>query len=186
MKTSKSKIRDEMLNRRAQMHYGEIINLSGSIAKRVIGLDFFKRAAKVGLYIALNNEVDTKRIIDKVRSLGNEVYVPKYFSKDKKYRFGKFTGWQDLESGPYGTFQPKGRSAVNSEEIDLCFLPGVAFDVKGTRVGYGKGVYDRLLADCRAPKIGLCYDFQLKDLIEADRHDVEVDMIVTEKRSIGC
>ena len=64
-------------------------------------------------------------------------------------------------------------------------MPGVAFDKTGARLGYGKGYYDRLLADTRAMKIGVGYDFQLvDDDIDTDTHDVPVDIVITQSHTI--
>ena len=61
-------------------------------------------------------------------------------------------------------------------------MPGVAYDPEGNRVGRGKGYYDRLLAGARATKIGIAYDFQVVDSIEAEPHDVRVDVVITDRR----
>lgn len=69
--------------------------------------------------------------------------------------------------------------------MDLVIVPAVAYDRHGNRVGRGKGFYDRLLADSRAAKIGIAYDFQLlDDDIDAEPHDTPVDIIITERRYI--
>ena len=66
-------------------------------------------------------------------------------------------------------------------EIDLIIVPGVAFDRQHNRLGRGKGFYDRLLSTLDVPKIGICYDFQLKDQIPAEPFDRKMDLIITEK-----
>ena len=66
-------------------------------------------------------------------------------------------------------------------EIDLTIVPGVAFDRQHNRLGRGKGFYDRLLSTLDVPKIGICYDFQLKDQIPAEPFDRKMDLIITEK-----
>ena len=64
-------------------------------------------------------------------------------------------------------------------------MPAVAYDRTGSRVGSGKGYYDRLLASTLATKIGVGYDFQvIDDIIETDSHDFPVDIVITENRTI--
>lgn len=98
------------------------------------------------------------------------------------YAITSFTNWQDIEESPYQILQPKNQSPIHPEIIDVAIIPGVAFDINGTRVGYGKGVFDKLLANSKALKIGLAYDFQmLEKPIAKESHDVTVDMVVSEK-----
>ena len=63
-------------------------------------------------------------------------------------------------------------------------VPAIAYDRNGNRVGRGKGYYDRLLADTRALKVGVGYDFQLVDEVDAETHDIPVDMVITESYRI--
>ena len=73
--------------------------------------------------------------------------------------------------------------------MDLIIVPGIVFDVKGNRLGFGKGYYDRFLspsANFKAVKIGLAYEFQVVPKIDAQPHDITMDYIITEKRIIDC
>ena len=84
----------------------------------------------------------------------------------------------------YGAFQieePSGNEICNVSDIDLIVVPGVGYDPKGNRVGRGKGYYDRLLSESKATKIGVAYDFQIVDQIEAEPHDVRVDIIISDR-----
>ncbi|MDE6528677.1 MAG: 5-formyltetrahydrofolate cyclo-ligase, partial [Muribaculaceae bacterium] len=78
-----------------------------------------------------------------------------------------------------------GNDTADISEIELIIVPGVAYDRLGNRVGRGKGYYDRLLATSKATKIGVGYDFQFLDEdIQADQHDVTMDIIITESRRL--
>jgi 5-formyltetrahydrofolate cyclo-ligase len=71
----------------------------------------------------------------------------------------------------------------------MFILPGLAFDMQGGRLGYGAGVYDAILSQARkrAPKIALCYDWQvLEEPLPLEAHDIRLDWIVTERRVIKC
>ena len=73
------------------------------------------------------------------------------------------------------------------DTVGICFVPGIAFDKSGNRIGFGKGYYDRFLKDKpQITKIGICYDFQLlkKVQIPFDEFDIKMDIIVTEKEVI--
>jgi 5-formyltetrahydrofolate cyclo-ligase len=93
-----------------------------------------------------------------------------------------------LHRGAFSVPEPDGACSVHSpEEADLIVVPGVAFDLRGRRIGYGKGYYDRALhqLEGRGRLVGFCYDFQVVDEIAAECHDVMMDLIVTERRVIN-
>ena len=89
-----------------------------------------------------------------------------------------------LKKGAYGIYEPETISEASCDDIDFVLVPGIVFDYNCRRIGFGKGYYDKLLCDMRAFKAGLCYDFQLVESINADRHDVALDAIITEERII--
>ena len=90
-----------------------------------------------------------------------------------------------LSLGSFHIEEPTGNDTTDISEIELIIVPAVAFDRQGNRVGRGKGYYDRLLSDTKATKIGVGYDFQLiEEGIDADPHDVQMDMVITETHHI--
>ncbi len=96
--------------------------------------------------------------------------------------------WKELSIGSYGILEPRTEKIRKTrvEDIDLIIVPGVAFDKKGNRIGHGKGYYDRLLDKTNATKIGLAFEFQLLKEIPTDKHDLPIDILITEKRIIKC
>lgn len=89
-----------------------------------------------------------------------------------------------LELGSFHIEEPTGDDTVDPSEIELIIVPAVAYDRRGNRLGRGKGFYDRLLAEARATKIGVGYEFQLVDSIPAEPHDVPVDYVITQTTTI--
>ncbi|WDC85889.1 5-formyltetrahydrofolate cyclo-ligase [Caloramator sp. mosi_1] len=87
----------------------------------------------------------------------------------------------ELCVGEYGILEPKDFNKIDKNDIDLIFVPGVAFDKNGYRLGYGAGYYDRFLADFKGVKVGLCYDFQLVDSVYKNEHDVKMDYLICEE-----
>jgi 5-formyltetrahydrofolate cyclo-ligase len=102
--------------------------------------------------------------------------------------FRQVTGLDALQEGAFGIPEPRPTGIEHEAEgADLIVVPGVAFDLSGHRIGYGKGYYDRFLElpERKACLVGLCHDFQLIDgAIQADRHDIQMDIIVTDRRII--
>jgi 5-formyltetrahydrofolate cyclo-ligase len=96
---------------------------------------------------------------------------------------------EDFVEGEFGIPEPKPEAPAVSKGIlknILWLVPGTAFDFKGGRLGYGRGIFDRLLADAAGIKIGICYDWQIIDAVPSDEKDVKMDFIVTESGLHSC
>ena len=140
----------------------------------------FMLAEKILMYHALPDELETRQFLAKW--------------KDRKRFFLPRVNGVNLEILPYdesrlelGAFhieEPTGENTVNPSELELIVVPAVAFDKKGTRLGRGKGFYDRLLSTTKATKIGVGYDFQLVEDLPSEPHDVPMDMVITQKTTI--
>jgi len=95
---------------------------------------------------------------------------------------------RSLVPGAFGIPEPDPDRCKQMEvsEIDFVFVPGLAFDLEGCRVGYGGGYYDRFLMDLpnSIESVGVCYDFQLVDRVPRSQHDVPVDTVVSDEQMI--
>ncbi len=181
MKT-KQEIRIELLARRESIQQDARGSVSDIITKAFFDSKIAEDKNNVLCYIPVNNEVETKLLIDDLQAMRKKVFAPA-FDKDRgHYVFALFSGWDNLAIGPYDVMQPF--DSEETERIDLAILPGVAFDLSGNRLGYGKGVYDKLLAPVDCTKIGFAYDFQILDELLVEVHDLKMDMVITEKRII--
>lgn len=135
----------------------------------------FIMARNILLYHSLPDELSTLRFISK-------------WASSKSFFLPRVNG-VNLDILPYdrsrlalGAFhieEPQGDNLTSIDDIELIVVPGVAYDRNGNRVGRGKGYYDRLLSRSKATKIGVAYDFQLVDEIDAEPHDVKVDVVIT-------
>lgn len=85
-----------------------------------------------------------------------------------------------MEQGAYGIMEPQGNVAIEPSEIDVMVVPGVAFTKAGTRMGRGKGYYDKYMSQegFRACRIGVCYAVQMVDALPVERHDVTMDAVI--------
>jgi 5-formyltetrahydrofolate cyclo-ligase len=95
---------------------------------------------------------------------------------------------EDLEEGRRGLWEPDPACAepVAASELDLVLVPGLAFDRRGWRIGFGAGLYDRFLAGVDAPRLGLAFSLQIQPSLPVEPHDEPVDWIVTEGETIAC
>ncbi len=139
------------------------------------------------LYLAIigKNEVDTYPIINHLRTTGAgiKIAVPKLAPEGNLLYHYFLTQATQLRTNKWGIPEPVAATPVPVEQIDLVLVPMLAFDKAGNRIGYGKGHYDRFLAQCRpdAQKIGLCY-FDPMKRIEVEPTDVAMDVVVTPKQ----
>ncbi len=170
-----------MVAKRLELSASAVSTKSLAITKKVIGSRIFSTKNRVSLYLPIKNEVETRDIINFFVEAGVAVYLPKYFKDTDVYRLVRFRKWDDLEKGPLGILEPKSGGMIDAGEIDLAFIPGVAFDKKGVRLGYGKGVFDRLFAKSRAKRVGLAYKFQMVNDLPKEKHDLMMDFVVTEE-----
>ncbi|MCJ7826285.1 5-formyltetrahydrofolate cyclo-ligase [Patescibacteria group bacterium] len=150
------------------------------ICSHIFKLHNYQTAQFIALFIPLAGEPDIWPIIRDAWDRGKTVAVPRIEGKELLLK--KIIGEKDLEIGPYRIRQPKPHQPiVPSSSIQLVFVPGIAFDKKRYRLGFGKGYYDRLLKTIDTRKIGVCYGFQLFDKLPHDRQDIKVDSVITEK-----
>ncbi len=176
----KQQIRKDFLGKRLNSTQKNLENSSKVIRKTLEGLPEFKKATKILFYVPIKNEVNILPLIEK--SLKNKkVFLPKSH-KDRKIFIHQIESLEDLEPGMFKVPEPNSNCTMGkAADLDLIIVPGVAFDKKGLRIGYGKGYYDRFLKKTKCPKIALAYEFQIHENIPGEIHDEKVDMIVTEK-----
>ena len=179
----KDKIRKKILLKRKDLLKSAVNDLSGIISRKVLSIKKIKSAKTYLVYLPINNEVDTKFIINFLIQNQKKIFVPAYI--EKSWVIGRLKNLDDLKRNQLKTLQPKKIIRADISEIDVAFVPGIAFDKNGVRLGYGKGVYDRLLAGFSGAKIGLAYDFQIVDKIPKENHDLLMDKVISEKRNLA-
>jgi 5-formyltetrahydrofolate cyclo-ligase len=157
--------------------------------EKLISLEEYSRAECVALYSPIHNEVDTSLIREVACAAGKRTLYPVVCGREMVLRQIDHPD-QLSQEGAFGILEPCGNGRAHlAHEADLIVVPGVAFDMTGHRIGYGKGFYDRFLRHPgqRGVLVGLCHDFQLTDIdLPAERHDIRMDIIVTGQRIIRC
>jgi len=156
---------------------------SHEIFHKLKNLVIWGKASIINTYVSIKDEVDTRFIIYHALVENKRVFCPVIFGKDLK--FGEIKTINDLEKGPFGILQPKEIYEIDYNLFDIIVVPGIAFDVKGYRIGYGKGYYDRFLSNIkRGIKIGLTFDDLIINELPKDPYDQKVDIIISEKKII--
>lgn len=187
---TKAMIRKRIIEQRGLLSFQEVSEKSSEITVRLCSLSQYISAGTVMAYMSFRNEVATNAFIGRCILDGKRVVIPKaqqspdmallpYEVKDLD---------QDVLPGLWGIPEPDASRLhmVNPLEIDLVVVPGVAFDGRRYRIGYGAGYYDRFLLTLRPDclKVGIAFDMQMLEQFDAERYDIPMDLVITEKRII--
>ena len=157
-----------------------------AIVERIRGLDLFKKAKRIGLYHALPDEPDLADLLKEYAQV-KELFIPRV--EGDNIAFYAYTGEADLDAaGAYGIAEPTADAdtAVDPSSLDLLLVPGVAFDRKGSRMGRGKGYYDRFLPATQARLIGITFSYRLLEDLPTDPWDRPMDGVVAESEMLFC
>lgn len=154
---------------------------SGAIIDAVSSLDVFKSAKSVFVYLGTDTEPDTNELVGLSLALEKTVAVPKI--KGEEMDAIAITPYSDFAVNKWGILEPH-KGMVIDDDFDLVVIPLVAFDGL-KRAGHGKGYYDKYLSKHSSSiKLGIAFDCQRVAEIEVEKHDIMLDMLVTEKAII--
>jgi len=185
---TKAELRKQYLNKRKQFAAEEL-----QLKSLQIGMQFFKhfnveniRYLHVFLPISRQNEIDTWPIIQ--RSLKNypslHIVIPRGNSNTLTLDNYCYTAETKLQTNQWGISEPVNGEMVAASLIEMVIVPLIAFDEKGYRVGYGKGFYDRFLAQCRKEtvKVGLSIEAPVPEITDIDQYDIPMDYCITPEK----
>ena len=170
-------------NRRSQT---EKDSVSKKIVNRFIELPEYQAAHTIMFYVDVRDEVRTRQALPAAVASGKRIIVP--YCVNGELELFWLENMEELELGMYRILEPKHElrsvesKRLQSTDLDLVMVPGVAFDRTGGRTGHGKGYYDKLLQHARldAPLIALAFECQMFESIPVESHDIYMDKIVTE------
>jgi len=179
---SKSELRDQALARRdaADPHFRA--RASAAIAAHVAPLIAALSPHRVAAYVAMRSEADPSAILETLHRRGAMIGLP-VVVPGQTLIFRGFAPGHALIPGGFGTMVPAEAAPV--VHPDLVIVPVVGFDRAGTRLGYGKGHYDRAIAAMHArghrpPLVGIAFALQEVDSVPHEPHDIRLDLVVTE------
>ena len=183
----KRQLRKKLLEKRNALSEEEVIKKSKFIIRKLLHLKEFKEAKTALLYVSKENEADTTKLIKKLLKENKKtIIVPRVKKGKNELELHKISSFNDLATGHYSVLEPIKSSLVSADKIELVIVPGIAFDKKGNRLGYGNGYYDVLLKKVLSTTIALAYDFQVINHVPSDKLDVPLDIIITDKQVIRC
>lgn len=178
---TKEQLRDSMRKQRRALTQEEVLSHSRKICEKLFTLNCIESSNTVCTFLSAFKEPDTAEIIRLLLKSGKRVAVPVTDEKSITLSLSYIDSTENLTRGAYGIYEPLSVCPANIGDMDTVLVPALAFDRSGGRMGFGKGYYDKLLANENCIKIGLCYGFQLFDKIPTEPHDVMMDIIITEK-----
>lgn len=178
----KRPIREKLLFARRHCSAETCLRLSLLIQERFLASGAYRQARSIGLYSPVLNEVQTELVARRCLADGKRLAYPRVAGET--FRFVEVAGLAEMTPGAFGVLEPTGNRVLAVAEIDLLVIPGVAFDLAGHRLGYGKGYYDRALAGSRPgqERAGFAYEFQVVESLPAAAHDRRLTCLVTEQR----
>jgi 5-formyltetrahydrofolate cyclo-ligase len=184
---TKQTLRKELLAARRAVAPSERRRAARNVARFIAATCWLARGKRIALYSSLSSELDTAPLIKLALSRGCEVYVPRIRSmRARRLEFVRFDERGRVHA--FGMHEPHGSKTLAARFLDTIFVPGVAFDRRGARLGHGAGFYDRSLAfksgrtHWRGPRlVGLAYSFQVVPEVPVTANDVFMDLIVTER-----
>lgn len=177
-------LRKEILTKRASISTERRKLADMVIADRIIGHQWFYKAEVLLGFVNYDSEISTKEILEEALLKGKKLFLPKV--EGENMVFYRIYSLDDLAEGYKGILEPTGETevfqyALYTEKRLLLLMPGVAFDIYGNRMGYGKGFYDRFLADkelLQTYSIGIGYKCQQVEHLPVDEHDIKPYQVI--------
>lgn len=176
---TKQQARKVARDRLAQMSENEKEWASGAIADALSGLDEYKRAHSIFVYLGTRSEPDTNEIVGLALMLEKVVCVPRINGESMDAVI--ISPYTNFRTNRWGISEPVGGQIA--QDVDVAIIPLVAYDGLN-RVGHGKGYYDRYLKSHDCFKIGLAFDCQYVSGLAVDDFDVPLDILITQNRIV--
>ena len=183
MSEQKATARMELRTRREKLDAPGRANYSAAIQSQLLQLPQLDSAAVIFCFISTGAEVSTHGVIHELLAMGKTVLAPKILPGEPM-RAVPFRGWNTLTPGVLGILAPMDDAAYTGT-VDLVITPGLGFTSTGTRLGYGRGYYDRWFATHEhGLRVGVAFECQLKAWLPSETSDVPMHVLITEQRTI--
>ncbi|HUC87239.1 MAG TPA: 5-formyltetrahydrofolate cyclo-ligase [Candidatus Saccharimonadales bacterium] len=181
---NKTQLREWFRAKLAAQSATEREQASRVIIGRLLASEEYARAGTIFTYVTTPQEVDTRGLIEQAWRDGKQVAVPRL--EDDRIVAKCLTAWEELQPGLFSIPEPGGNAtAIDTSNLDLILVPGLAFTCDGARLGHGRGHFDRWLATLppSTPTVGLAFAFQLVDELPHEPHDICIQKVLTNSYS---
>ena len=185
LKKAKARIRRAVLAERDGLTPEARELLGRRVTERFLQLPEVRSAATVMLFSSFGSEVSTTDLIERLHGTGVGVVLPRI--EERELVPVRYAPGDPTRPAAFGIEEPAGNDVVAFDLLDLVVVPGVAFDRRCGRIGYGGGYYDRALDLVDAPAVAIAFSLQVLDTeIPRGTFDRRVDAIVTDAETIRC
>ena len=180
----KKEIRRQLLGLRERLGRQEWLERTEAVFQNTVSHPWFQEAEHIYCYVDFRGEAGTAAIMERAWELGKAVAVPR--TRGEEMGFFYIRSLEETAPGNFGVREPDPERCETADGREgLMILPGSAFDLKGYRIGYGKGYYDRYMeAHPGLRTMALAFDFQVLEEIPHEPHDRRARVIVTDRRVI--
>lgn len=184
MANAKEQLRSRMRQTRSAIPQDELLRAGQAASGHALGLPELQRAGVVGLYAAIATELRTAELGAALAARGIRLAYPRIVPDQRVLRFHRIASPAELVAGAMRIPQPPAHAEpIALDHIDVLIVPGLAFDQRGGRLGWGKGYYDATLMTCGGPRplcVGYAHDCQVVNEVPRGSHDVLMDILVTD------
>lgn len=178
--TEKKLIRKDIFQKRKNASLDDLAKWSAQITEQVVQTEVYKKANTIYTYVSYNREVETREIMEQAWKDGKQVAVPRV--EGDVMNFYLIQSLDELAPGCMGIPEPV-TNVPAMDEAALMIMPGVAFDAKKNRIGYGGGYYDKYLeAHTGLGRLAVAFEFQFMESVPTEPTDICPEMIITEAK----
>ncbi|GEL09036.1 5-formyltetrahydrofolate cyclo-ligase [Salisediminibacterium halotolerans] len=187
---SKKRFRENVRNQLQMKDKERVKEETEAVQNRLFAHDVWQKSSVIALTYAVGDEFPTKQIIEQAFNEGKRIAMPKCVPETKDMRFYEIEQLDQLEPSFFGLMEPDPDQCkkIVRDQIDLLIVPGLVYDRKGYRIGFGGGYFDRFLAGYRSfDTVSLAYREQLAtERFPNEPHDQRVNFVITADEVIEC
>jgi 5-formyltetrahydrofolate cyclo-ligase len=182
---NKAQMRKSILEWRNGLTQERVAEASERICQTLLTMESYRDAKIIMAYAAFGKEIDLTRMLERAWADGKKVLLPRVNKERKVIEACYVRGIDDLRPGIWGILEPKAEQPIwhGEQPIDVIYMPGLAFDREGHRLGYGGGYYDKFIASVGNPRpmlVAVAFAEQVVESVPSEPHDALVDVVVTE------
>ena len=180
----KHNLRKAMLHKLNNLPIETTRLINKKIHENLFNSKLWKKSRLIGITLSNGAEWDTYKIIERAFQENKKICVPDTNEATYSMKFYLIDSLKDLKIGNYDLYEPIDISVdkfCDKYQIDLMIVPGLVFDEKGYRIGFGGGYFDRYLKDFKNVTVSLLAEFQIIKQIPTNQYDISVNYLITEK-----
>lgn len=184
IRTKKASLRASYLSKRRNMDKDRKKELDDSVCQKILESNTFKNGEIVLSYMPKTEEIDIRPVLEEALRQGKRVAFPLCDPTRREMSFHFVDSLDMLKPGHFGLLEPDEnyeKYDCSSKQNAICIIPGIVFDKKGYRIGYGGGYYDRYLSKFKGMKLGIVYYDSIINMVPRSKFDFSVDVLISER-----